>query len=89
MIVIDSNLNRSKEEMAWEMREEAAKRNQAANKEREAKDKLKEQTKKEIDIDEKGITIRNHKILKERGRGEKILSVSFFFIYSSKFRFLY
>ena len=46
--------------MAWEMREEAAKRNQAANKEREARDKLKEQAKKDIDIDENGIT-------KERG----------------------
>ena len=44
--------------MAWEMRQEAAKRNQAANKEREAKDKLKEQAKKDIDIDEKGITIK-------------------------------
>ena len=53
---------RSKEEMALEMRQEAAKRNQAAKEEREAKDKLKEQKEKNIDdIDEKGTIIINPK----------------------------
>ena len=45
--------------MALEMRQEAAKRNQAAKEEREAKDKLKEQ--KENNIDEKGTIIINPK----------------------------
>ena len=48
--------------MALEMRQEAAKRNQAAKEEREAKDKLKKQKEKNIDdIDEKGILIINPK----------------------------